>query len=112
MSVQGTENPTKMICAPAATKRSAVLGQAQVDLGHRSRRPLLPVATRVIHVDVEPVLVGDVLVDLTAAAEAEISDHHSRRLRVSGAVLADHAHEEPHQRIGAVEAVRLDSARG
>ena len=37
-----------------------VLGEPAVDLADPSRRPLAPIAARVVHVGVEPVLVGRV----------------------------------------------------
>src|SRR5262245_59150636 len=83
-----------------------LLGQTDVDLADRVRRYCFPVAPRIVDVDVESVLVGDVLVDLAPAAQTEVSDDHTWSFRVGSAVLRDHAHEEPYQPVGAVEPVR------
>ena len=76
------EYPTNTICAPAATKRRGVLGEVVVDLARGDRGAQVAVATRVVDVDVEPVLVGGVLVHPAAVPAADVADDDTRRLRV------------------------------
>ena len=84
-----------------------VLRKVVVDLARRDRRAEVPVATRVVDVDVEPVLVGGVLVERTAAAAADVTDHDPRRLRVRRSVGGDHREERPDRPLVPVQPPRL-----
>ncbi len=82
------EYPTKTICATGGDEPvEEILREAMIDLDGRTRRAERPVEPREVDVDVEPVLVGHVLVSHRAAAlAADVADDDARRPRVRGAV--------------------------
>ena len=85
-----------------------VLRERPVDLRRRVRRPLTPVAARVVDVDVEPVLVRDVAGPAVAHAEVaavgttEIADSYARRAWVRGGIRVGDANDEPDEADGSV----------
>ena len=83
-----------------------VLGQGQVDLVHRQRRPLGPASKRVVDVHVEAALVGGVPdrpelgAEVAAVRPAQIADAHPRGARMGGRVGVDHAQRGAHEVVG------------
>ena len=80
------------------------LREPVVDLATRRRRALLTVASRKVDVDVEPVLVGRVIVHRAAAFAADVADHDARRVRVLGAVRAGHREDRADRVLVSVKA--------
>ena len=58
-------------------------------------------------VDVEPVLVGAVLVRRPAVSEADVADDHARRVRVGGAIRGEHRDDGANRVLVAVQPARL-----
>jgi hypothetical protein len=84
-----------------------ILGKWPIDLGRGERFPLASVLARVIDVDVEPVLKRRVTREpetrpaVPAEGPAEVADADSRRLRVGGPELLEHAEDGAHELCGA-----------
>ena len=82
-----------------------VLGQPPVDLVRRPGCPLAPVAARVIHVHVEPVLMRRVAQPPEPCPEgspsgtAEIAYAYARRMRVICSVRPQHSEQGPNEAI-------------
>jgi hypothetical protein len=80
-----------------------ILRQLAVDLPRDLRRALSSVPARVVNVDVEPVLVRGVpepsepRAEVSAVRPGDVADPDTRRLRMRGRVLAQHAQERPNQ---------------
>ena len=76
-----------------------VLREHVLDLGRASRPQLLPVAPRVVDVDVAPILVrrvaapAEALVEHPAVRPGEVTDPHAGGLGVGRRVLVEHAQE-------------------
>lgn len=97
------ESDEDALCARGDQSVDEGLREAHVDLPGSPRRPLGTVASRVVEVGVESVLMGDVpdpaeaRSEVAAVTPAEISNADPRRARVLGRKLADdtenHAHE-------------------
>ncbi len=83
-----------------------ILGEHAVDLPWRVRAALAPVSSRVVDVDVEPVLVRGVAepaespAESTAARPGEVPHADSCGFRMRGAILAQDAQERAHEAIG------------
>ena len=80
-----------------------LLGETSIDLRGGSRRLQPSVAAWVVDVDVEPVLVGDVLIHDTAVPEADVTDDDLRGLRVRLSVPSEHLDDRPDRVFMAVE---------
>ena len=96
--------PTKTLTAPARTKRSTrSCASARSIWADAGRRQLLPVAARVVDVDVEAVLVRGVAEpaeprpEVAAARPAEVADPDPRRVRVGEPVLGEDAQHRAHE---------------
>ena len=101
------EKPTKTVCTPAATKRSRRSWARSRSIWRGGDRcAQVTVEPRVVHIHVEPVLMGDVLVHPAAVAQADVPDDHPRGVRMCGAVGADHGEDRPDRVLVAVEPVR------
>ena len=84
-----------------------VLGEAAVDLVGTFRRTAAPVAPGVVHVDVEPVLVRDVLrPERTAVPPRHVAYPDGRRVRMRTRVLVDHAEHDSDEAVVSPAAAR------
>ena len=83
-----------------------VLGQGEVDLVHRQRRPLGAASERVVDVHVEAVLVGRVpdraerRAEVAAVRPAQIADADPGCAGMGGRVGVDHAQRGAHEVVG------------
>ena len=74
------------------------LGEPKVDLANAERWALPPVEPRVVHVDVEPVLVRGVPgAEPTTVRFAQVSDAHPRGVGVAGGIGGHDAKDEANQ---------------
>ncbi len=67
-----------------------ILREPAIDRLGRARLPESTVEPRVVDVHVEPVLVRDVCLHLSAVAPADVADEYARRPGVRGAVRLEH----------------------
>ena len=88
-------------CASSNEEVDQRLGEPNVDLANTQRRPFPPVEPRVVHVDVETVLMrGVARAEPAAVRLAEVSEAHPRRVGVAGGIGSDDAEDEANQLIG------------
>jgi hypothetical protein len=83
------------------------LREAKIDLANTQRRPFPPVEPRVVHVDVEAVLMrGVARAEPAAVRLAEVSDANSRRAGVPGGIGGDNVEDDANQLVGSPAAPR------
>jgi hypothetical protein len=77
------------------------LREPKINLANTQRRALSPVEPRVVHVDVEAVLMrGVARAEPAAVRLAEVSDAHPRRAGVAGSIGSDDAEDKANQPVG------------